>query len=314
MKHFETEQVLSQRAVFAAISESVCTLCALSTVPTHDWTTQAAAGVVRLSRNGCAFVGFVHEQHEQYEQRAQVPSSLKFCVESAGLASVGEGLGGLAECDQVKAMMHTRIERVREYGFPMTEAMCRLGVVGRLDVLNRSWRETGFGRIWAGTQVREALIAVIPVAQSVTGRISLICMLGEFEAGGVSVDAFDAVISRLCMRAQGMLSRMEMAKSGGFRWLTVREQEVLDALVQGHSVREIAAQFGRSQHTVHDHVKSLHKKLDASSRGELVAMALGHCQGCGDSTPTPVIVGSDGVGVITEIKPSSSTVTDSAIK
>jgi hypothetical protein len=27
---------------------------------------------------------------------------------------------------------------------------------------------------------------------------------------------------------------------------------------------------------VHDHVKSLHRKLDASSRGELVARALGH--------------------------------------
>jgi hypothetical protein len=29
-------------------------------------------------------------------------------------------------------------------------------------------------------------------------------------------------------------------------------------------------------YTVHDHVKSLHKKLNANNRGQLVARALGH--------------------------------------
>ena len=51
---------------------------------------------------------------------------------------------------------------------------------------------------------------------------------------------------------------------------------MLDLLVLGLSVRQIAEELGRSTHTVHDHVKSLHKKLNANSRGELVARALGH--------------------------------------
>lgn len=60
------------------------------------------------------------------------------------------------------------------------------------------------------------------------------------------------------------------------QWLTHREQEVLDQLVLGHSVKEISEILGRSPHTIHDHVKSLHRKLNANSRGELVAKALGH--------------------------------------
>jgi DNA-binding CsgD family transcriptional regulator len=58
-------------------------------------------------------------------------------------------------------------------------------------------------------------------------------------------------------------------------WLTQREQRVLDLLTLGQSVREIAEALDRSPHTVHDHVKSLHRKFGASSRGELVARALG---------------------------------------
>lgn len=61
-------------------------------------------------------------------------------------------------------------------------------------------------------------------------------------------------------------------------WLSPREQEVLSALLLGRSIREIAAESGRSAHTVHDHVKNLHRKLHANSRGELVARALGYIE------------------------------------
>lgn len=61
-------------------------------------------------------------------------------------------------------------------------------------------------------------------------------------------------------------------------WLSPREQEVLSALLLGKSIREIAAESGRSAHTVHDHVKNLHRKLHANSRGELVARALGYIE------------------------------------
>lgn len=55
-----------------------------------------------------------------------------------------------------------------------------------------------------------------------------------------------------------------------------REVEVLQHLSEGRSVKQIAERLGRSEHTIHDHVKSLHRKLGATSRGELIARALGH--------------------------------------
>lgn len=56
-------------------------------------------------------------------------------------------------------------------------------------------------------------------------------------------------------------------------WLTQREGEVLDELVGGRSVAEIARALGRSHYTVHDHVKSLHRKLGVHSRAALVGCA-----------------------------------------
>lgn len=59
------------------------------------------------------------------------------------------------------------------------------------------------------------------------------------------------------------------------RWISPREQEVLELLIEGMSVKEIGESLGRSPHTITDHLKSLHRKLSANSRGELVAKALG---------------------------------------
>ena len=58
--------------------------------------------------------------------------------------------------------------------------------------------------------------------------------------------------------------------------VTPSEQVVLEQLVLGRSVKQIASLLSRSPHTVHDHVKSLHRKFGATTRGELIARALGH--------------------------------------
>lgn len=57
--------------------------------------------------------------------------------------------------------------------------------------------------------------------------------------------------------------------------LTPVEQRVLELLVTGRTVNEIATALLRSPHTVHDYVKRLHRKLGASSRSTLIARALG---------------------------------------
>jgi DNA-binding CsgD family transcriptional regulator len=57
--------------------------------------------------------------------------------------------------------------------------------------------------------------------------------------------------------------------------LRPRLEEILRALMAGLSEKEIAANLGLSQHTVHDYIKTLHKTYRVRSRGELLAAASG---------------------------------------
>jgi DNA-binding CsgD family transcriptional regulator len=83
-------------------------------------------------------------------------------------------------------------------------------------------------------------------------------------------------------------------------WLSPREQEVLESLLAGMSVPEIASLQRRSVHTVHDYVKRLHAKLGARTRGELIVRALGFDispqdpQRADEEKPEPIKVGPHG--------------------
>jgi DNA-binding CsgD family transcriptional regulator len=52
-----------------------------------------------------------------------------------------------------------------------------------------------------------------------------------------------------------------------------RQREVLELLHRGASEKEVAATLEISLHTVHDHVKALHRAYGVRSRGELLARA-----------------------------------------
>ena len=54
--------------------------------------------------------------------------------------------------------------------------------------------------------------------------------------------------------------------------LSVREQEVLEALAEGLSNREIGAQLYVSEHTVRFHVRAILEKLGATSRTQAVVL------------------------------------------
>lgn len=59
-----------------------------------------------------------------------------------------------------------------------------------------------------------------------------------------------------------------MIKAG----LTTREVEITDLIKEGLGDRIIAERFALSIHTVKNHIKNIHKKLNVSSRGQLVAL------------------------------------------
>jgi DNA-binding CsgD family transcriptional regulator len=56
--------------------------------------------------------------------------------------------------------------------------------------------------------------------------------------------------------------------------LTPAQQQVLRQVLQGLDEAAIAAQLGRSWHTVHAHLKAIFKHFDVHSRVELVALLL----------------------------------------
>ncbi|MEO0511473.1 MAG: LuxR C-terminal-related transcriptional regulator [Planctomycetota bacterium] len=154
-------------------------------------------------------------------------------------------------------------------------------------LLQTDWRATSLGRLWAETGLSLAIAACAalpPISHlrlhdadedTAQGR-RIVLLLGRTEDidddGHATVTR--SVIGRVA-RALAKRTSIALGSEGPTKWLTDREAEVLEHLTLGQSVREIAELLDRSPHTVHDHVKSLHRKLHAKSRGELVALALG---------------------------------------
>lgn len=56
--------------------------------------------------------------------------------------------------------------------------------------------------------------------------------------------------------------------------LTPREQEILEALVDGLSYKMIAAKHFISTDTVKNHIQGIYRKLHVNSKGEAISLAL----------------------------------------
>ena len=56
--------------------------------------------------------------------------------------------------------------------------------------------------------------------------------------------------------------------------LSKAERRVLEPLLDGVGEKEVAARLHLSQYTVHDHIKSIYRKLKVSSRPELLVLLL----------------------------------------
>lgn len=61
--------------------------------------------------------------------------------------------------------------------------------------------------------------------------------------------------------------------------LTPRTAQVLERLLEGDSEKQVALLLGISRHTVHDHVKTIHKTFGVVSRGELLARFINESSG-----------------------------------
>lgn len=66
---------------------------------------------------------------------------------------------------------------------------------------------------------------------------------------------------------------MDPADKLDYERLTPRESEVLTYLSKGFTIKEIASLMGIKWFTVNDHIKSIYKKLNVSSRAEAAVLA-----------------------------------------
>jgi DNA-binding NarL/FixJ family response regulator len=69
---------------------------------------------------------------------------------------------------------------------------------------------------------------------------------------------------KLAASRQSVIADIQPALSG-------RQRQTLDALLAGDSEKQIARKLAISPHTVHVHVKTIYKRLNVCSRGELLA-------------------------------------------
>jgi DNA-binding NarL/FixJ family response regulator len=81
------------------------------------------------------------------------------------------------------------------------------------------------------------------------------------------------LIAQLCRLIGHQLGQENMRRSVPNN-LSPRLKETLELLLAGYSEKEVATKMKISVHTVHVHVKRLHKHFDVASRAELLARCL----------------------------------------
>ncbi|SAL61157.1 two component LuxR family transcriptional regulator [Caballeronia arvi] len=92
------------------------------------------------------------------------------------------------------------------------------------------------------------------------------------------IQAIDAVLAGKTFFSAGLAARMIQAQSmqTPHERLTPRELDILDALAEGLSSKQIAQQHGLSVRTVETHRLNLKRKLDIDGQAELIKYAVEH--------------------------------------
>ncbi len=245
------------------VVEATEAVCSLPAIGTQDWCDRAAEALLRLFPRDLIALAILEVESDAGVAR----------VEAVGVA------GADPRGDRVPALRR-RFDTAHLLGWWLGDpASWRDGAAAaRLaDAAPRAWPTSDGSRQWASLGVTEVLAGAALLARDDPARL-IVVEVGRPEVGRLFEVAEDPAILAATL---GAVARRAMLAFGTdrispARMLTPREQEVLEHLALGRSVKEIAARLSRIPHTVHDYVKALHRKLQASSRGALIAKALGH--------------------------------------
>jgi DNA-binding CsgD family transcriptional regulator len=247
-------------------------ISSLPAVATQDWCSKAAEAVRKL-RPGCV-ASVVLASLGARGSVIQLEAT-----GAAGTDPFGRALEGEVIHPEHASTLDWWFDESMTGGTIGAMPGARVGLLRDLACAER-WNETACGRRWAKVGVTDLLVASAAMPGSLPGR----CFVVEVGVSASQRPLTESEASVIRSVMGYLVTRATLAfgtdTSTALTRLTHREQQVLEHLALGKSVKQIAADLARSPHTVHDHVKSLHRKLNASSRGELIARALGHLAAC----------------------------------
>lgn len=253
-------------------------ICGLPAVATLDWCDRAAACLTRLCgpSNVVIMIANVSE------------AGAVSAVEAVGVAA-GSGTGPrLAAAASPTAQaspggvsaetLRSRADRLASLGWGLGSEYLSKATYTTASAASADWRTGPLGRLWGGSAAQDVLVGIVPLRGQGpdAGRVLIVQVAPATAGMSVLEDDRRVLEATMPLLAERVLKTLGPTRSSPRSWLTPREQQVLEQLSLGRSVKQIAEAIGRSPHTVHDHVKALHRKLSANSRGELIAKALGH--------------------------------------
>lgn len=277
-----TSQLGDHQSVLEVARHLAIRIERLPAVATLDWCDLAAECIsAEIGGTVCVvMIGSVSETGEVDQ------------VEAVGVATGDAGPASSlrsATTPEILQSIRTEVEQLRRVPIERGNSPA----VSLSALLGDTWRESACAMVFGAAVPNDVAVCIHGVADAPRGRSVVILLACVGDCDPISKPQFSPYrLEQLWSATAHIAERAAIAigpeRSTRGRWISEREREVLDHLVLGESVREIALSVGRSAHTIHDHVKSLHKKLGASSRGELVARALGYsaCPGGKSTAPT----------------------------
>lgn len=243
-------------------------LSALPGVPTLDWTDRAARVLAQIAGAAATGVCFVSTDASGGIERVDMVGA---CVAERD-GTISDDAGTRRE-----AVIRSTLYDAASWGIrlPIANAPDAFPI-GRVLAGNPL---TGLISAFGASSPDEFLISFAVVSSGEErhepGPWVMVGISAENSGGSVSPND----LSLLAAGVQSIAARARQSIGAGplkdSQWISPREQEVLELLLAGSSTREIAQSFGRSWHTIHDHVKALHRKTGASTRGELIARWFG---------------------------------------
>jgi DNA-binding CsgD family transcriptional regulator len=116
----------------------------------------------------------------------------------------------------------------------------------------------------------ECLVATAPLAEGEARRLLLV----------VAARPSDQVEAVLWLAMPDLVARalvaLGPAPSASAQWLLPGDLQLIEGLVAGKTIAEIARDSDRKEHAVQDAIKAMYRRLGRNRRTDLVARAVGH--------------------------------------